>query len=390
MAASARPARPIRLGMVGGGSGAFIGGVHRIAARLDGHYDLVAGALSSDKDRALASAQEIGIAPDRAYGDFRRMAESEASRDDGIDVVSIVTPNSSHHAIARAFLDNGIHVICEKPLTTTVAEADDLVAAVGTSGLVFGVTHTYTGYPMVRQMRDMVAGGALGRIRVVQVDYAQDWLALPEERDGNKQAGWRTDPAVAGAGCLGDIGSHAFNLAGFVTGLAATELLAQVSTFVEGRRVDDDAQMLLRFEGGARGMLWASQVAAGNENALTLRVYGDKAGLSWAQEHPNHLSFTPLGEAPRLVTRGGPGAGAAANHASRVPGGHPEGYLEAFAQLYTDLAEQVRARIEGREPDPASLLVPDVHHGAESMRFIAAALRSSEQGGSWVGLDATS
>src|SRR5579871_6895658 len=285
--------RRLRLGMVGGGPGAFIGAVHRIAARLDDRYELVAGALSSDAERGRAGARELRIAPDRCYADFRQMATAEAEREDGIDAVAIVTPNDVHYPAAQAFLEAGIHVICDKPVTTTVADAVDLAKLVRRTGLVFGLTHNYTGYPMVRQARQMIADGELGAIRVVQVEYAQDWLATPLEKTGQKQAVWRTDPVQSGqAGCLGDIGTHAFNLAEFVTGLRCEHVAAELSTFVPGRRVDDHVQMLLRFDKGVRGMLWACQVATGNENNLRLRVYGDKAGVEWKQEAPNYLWFT--------------------------------------------------------------------------------------------------
>ena len=376
--------RRLRLGMVGGGRGAFIGAVHRIAARLDDRYELVAGALSRDPANATASAADLYIAPDRAYTDFRAMAAAEAARADGIDVVAIVTPNAAHHAIAKAFLASGIHVICDKPLTTTLADALDLVQAVRASGNVFALTHNYTGYPMVRQARAMVEAGELGAVRVVQAEYPQDWLSTALESTGQKQAAWRTDPAQAGAaGSLGDLGTHAHNIAEFVTGLRLDAVSAELSTFVAGRRVDDHAQVMLRFAGGARGLLWSSQVCPGNENALRLRVYGEKAGLEWAQEHPNQLRFAPLGEAPRTLARGVGALSPAAAHATRIPSGHPEGYLEAFAQLYRDAAEQISARIEGRAPDPAALLVPTVEDGARGVKFLEAAIASSRAGGAW-------
>ena len=368
--------------MVGGGQGAFIGAVHRIASRLDDRYALVAGALSSDPARARASAAELGIAPDRAYGSFAAMAAAEAARgDDRIEVVAVVTPNHVHHDAVAAFLSAGVHVICDKPLCHTLADAEDLQRRVADSPALFALTHNYTGYPMVRQARALVAAGELGVVRVVQAEYAQDWLATDVESTGHKQAEWRTDPARSGAaGCVGDIGTHAFNLLEFVTGLRVERLAADLSTFVPGRKLDDNAQMLLRLGGGARGALWCSQVAVGQQNALRLRVYGEKAAIEWAQEQPNELVFTPLGEPPRLIRRGGPGAGPAAAHATRIPGGHPEGYLEAFAQLYTDFAEQVWARAEHRDPGPASLLVPGIEAGVRGMRFIAAAVAS---GGQW-------
>ncbi len=376
--------RRLRLGMVGGGQGAFIGAVHRIAARMDDRYELVAGALSADPERARASAAELGIAPDRAYTDYAIMAEKEAARDDGIDVVSVVTPNYLHHPVCRVFLEAGIHVICDKPLTTTLDDALDLVTAVRESGLIFVLTHNYTGYPMVRQAREMVAAGELGPVRIIQVEYPQDWLTTPLERTGQKQAEWRTDPARAGAaGCTGDIGTHAFNLAAFITGLEIESLCAELTTFVPGRPLDDNAQVLLRYAGGARGMLWVSQVAPGNENALKIRIYGEKAGLEWQQEHPNLLLFTPHGEPPRTITRAGPGTGPAAARATRIPPGHPEGYLEGFANLYLDAAELITARLEGRAPDPAALFLPTVEDGARGVKFFAACVESSTRGGVW-------
>jgi len=377
--------RRLRLGMVGGGPGAFIGAVHRIAARLDDRYELVAAALSSDAQRSLAAAEELRIP--RAYPGFNEMASAESLRPDGIDVVSIVTPNHLHHAPAKAFLEAGIHVICDKPLTTTLEDALDLAEIVKRTGLVFGLTHNYTGHPMVRQAREMVAAGELGAIRVVQVEYAQDWLATPLEKTGQKQAEWRTDPTRSGpGGSLGDIGTHAYNLACFVTGLACEQVAADVTTFVPGRRVDDNIQVMLRFSKGVKGGLWASQVAPGNENNLRLRVYGEKAGLEWHQEDPNELSFTPLGQPRRTIRRGSAGTGRAAGHATRIPSGHPEGYLEAFAQLYRDLAEQITARQENRPADTDSLLVPSVSDGVEGVRFIKAALESSRRGSAWTAI----
>lgn len=380
--------RRLRLGMVGGGPGAFIGAVHRIAARLDDRYELVAAALSSNPARSRSAAQDLRISPDRAYGSYTEMAATEAKRPDRIDAVAIVTPNHLHYTMSKAFLEAGIHVICDKPLTTTLQEALDLAQIVRRTGLIFGLTHNYTGYPLVRQARQMIAEGQLGKIRVVQVEYAQDWLATPVEATGQKQAAWRTDPAQSGpAGCLGDIGTHAYNIACFVTGLECRQVAADLSIFVPGRRLDDNVQMLLRFAGGARGMLWASQVATGNGNNLRLRVYGDKAGLEWQQEEPNSMRFTPLGSPPEIIRRLGAGGNSpAAAHASRIPAGHPEGYLEAFAQLYTDLAEQISARQLGRKPAVLSLLVPNVEDGVEGMRFVSATLESSRHNAQWVDL----
>ncbi len=381
-------ARRIRLGMVGGGQGAFIGGVHRMAARIDDRYELVAGALSSDAARAAASAAELHIATDRSYADYREMARAEAARNardgSGIDVVAIVTPNHLHGRIASAFLDAGIDVICDKPLTTTLDEALTLVQKVRASDRLFALTHNYSGYPMVRQAREMVAAGELGEIRVVQVEYAQDWLSTDLEASGQKQAAWRVDPAQAGAGgSLGDIGTHAEQLARYVTGLTLDAVSADITTFVPGRKLDDNAHVLLRYTSGARGMLWCSQVAPGNENALRLRVFGSKAGLEFRQEQPNSLTFSPLGQQPRTITRGGNGSGAAAAFATRIPAGHPEGYLEGFAQLYRDVAEQITARWQGRAPDPMACTVPTVVDGALGMAFIEAVVASSRAEGRW-------
>lgn len=374
----------IRFGMVGGGRGAFIGAVHRIAARIDGQFELVAGALASDPARAKASAQELGIADDRAYGSFEAMAKGEAMRADGIEAVSIVTPNDMHFSVAKLFLEAGVHVICEKPLATSVAEAEELVALVKKTGKVFMVAHNYTGYPMIRQARAMVANGDLGELRLVQTEYLQDWLTEGLEASGHKQAAWRTDPTRSGAGgCIGDIGTHAYHLACFVTRLELDELLAQLSTFVEGRQLDDDARILLRWKGGAKGVLWASQVAVGNENSLKLRVYGTKGGLEWAQENPNYLWFTSYGQPKQLLTRGGVGVSKEAGRVTRVPSGHPEGYLEGFATIYAEAARAIRAARAGNEPDP-EIVFPTVEDGLAGTRFIEAAVKSSAGNGAWV------
>ena len=376
--------RRIRLGMVGGGQGAFIGAVHRIAARLDNHYVLVAGALSSDPERARASALELGIEPDRAYHDFAAMARAESAREDGIEAVAIVTPNNLHAPVATAFLKAGIHVICDKPLATSVAEARELARLAKESGKLFAVTYNYTGYPLIRHARAMVAAGELGEIRVVQIEYAQDWLTERVEETGQKQAAWRTDPAQAGAGgALGDIGTHAYHLACFVSGLTLDSLCADLTTFVPGRRLDDNAQILLRFHGGARGMLWATQVAPGNENGLRLRIYGTKGGLEWEQENPNVLRYAPFGESPRLITRAGAGAGPAAARVTRIPAGHPEGYLEAFATLYAEIARAIRAARDGQPPEP-DVSFPTVMDGLAGVEFIDAAVLSSASGAVWI------
>lgn len=376
----------IRLGMVGGGKDAFIGAVHRIAARIDGQFDLVAGALSSTAEKSRDSGLALGLAADRCYGSFDEMAAAESTRPDGIEAVAIVTPNHVHAAAAKAFLARGIHVICDKPLTATLDQAADLAEAIGASKALFILTHNYTGYPMIRQARDMVASGELGAIRVVQVEYPQDWLTEASEASGSKQAEWRTDPERSGAGgSTGDIGTHAHNLACFVTGLKVEKLAADLQSFVPGRRVDDNGHVLLRFEGGARGMLWCSQVAPGNENALRLRVYGEKGGLEWAQEDPNYLWFTPFGQPKRLLTRGGSGANPAAAAVSRTPGGHPEGYLEGFANIYAGAAEAIRAAQAGGRSAALDVL-PGLEAGLQGMRFVDACVRSSRQDAAWVAL----
>ena len=381
----AKPAR-IRLGMVGGGKDAFIGAVHRIAARIDDQFELVAGALSATPEKARESGRALGLAEDRTYDDFATMAKREARRKNGIEAVAIVTPNHMHAPAAREFLKRGIHVICDKPLTAALPEAKKLAKAAAESEALFILTHNYTGYPMVRQARAMVADGAIGKVRVVQVEYAQDWLATPVEASGQKQAGWRTDPARTGkGGSTGDIGTHAFNLASFVTGLRLEALAADLQAFVPGRRVDDNGHVLLRFDGGARGMLWCSQVAPGCENALRLRVFGEKGGLEWAQEDPNYLWHTPLGEPKRLLTRGGAGAGPDAARVSRTPSGHPEGYLEGFANIYAEAARAILARREGR-PVPADVVYPTIEDGVAGVAFVDACVRSSERNAAWVSL----
>jgi predicted dehydrogenase len=381
-----RRAPRIRLGMVGGGIGAFIGAVHRIAARLDDKFELVAAALSSDPQRARRSGAELGIHPGRTYDDYKQMAIREARREDGIEAVAIVTPNHLHYPVAREFLKQGIHVICDKPLTATLADAKKLVKLVEDAEALFILTHNYTGYPMVRQARDIVRAGRLGEIRLVQVEYVQDWLAEPVEHTGNKQAAWRTDPDRSGAGgATGDIGTHAYNLAEFVTGLAVEALSADVHTFVEGRRLDDNAHVLLRLKGGAKGMLWCSQVAVGHENGLTLRIYGTEGALAWAQENPNHLWFTKLGEAPRRISRAGADAGDAAARVSRIPAGHPEGYLEGFANIYAEAAAAIGAAKRGVQPDP-EVTFPTVHDGLRGVAFVDACIASSRRNGAWLNL----
>lgn len=385
-------AGPIRYGMVGGGQGAFIGGVHRIAARLDGEFQLVAGALSSDPERAIASGRELGLDADRCYASFAEMAKAEAARADGIEAVAIVTPNHVHYPAAKAFLDAGIHVICDKPLTSNLADAKKLAAAAAKSGRLFVLTHNYTGYPMVRQAREMVTKGMLGDLRVVHAEYPQDWLTEAVEASGSKQAVWRTDPKQSGAGgATGDIGTHAYNLARFVTGLELDSLAADLDAFVPGRLLDDNAHILMRFKAkgrapAAKGMLWASQVAPGNENGLKLRVYGTKGGLEWEQEHPNNLWYTPFGQEKRLITRGGAGAGASAARVSRIPAGHPEGYLEGFANIYAEAARAIRAMRRKGGKMPKDVVFPTVEDGVEGVAFVEACVKSSKKNGAWTTL----
>ncbi|WP_422385162.1 Gfo/Idh/MocA family protein [Roseibium album] len=374
--------RPIRLGMVGGGKDAFIGAVHRIASRIDGRYELVAGALSSTPAKAEESGRALGLDEDRIYADFEAMAKREARLKNGIEAVAIVTPNHVHYPAAKAFLKRGIHVICDKPLTSTLADARKLAKAADNSDALFFLTHNYTGYPMVRQAREMVHNGDLGTIRVVQVEYPQDWLTVEQS---NKQADWRTDPARSGAGgSTGDIGTHAYNLACFITGQSAESLAADLQSFVPGRQVDDNGHVMLRYASGARGMLWCSQVAPGNENNLKIRVYGDKGGLEWHQENPNYLHVTPFGEPKRIVTRGGAGMSDSIAPATRIPPGHPEGYLEGFANLYKDAADVIRAHQAGNE---IASLVPGISDGLAGVQFVDACVRSSARNAAWVKLN---
>ncbi len=373
---------PIRLGMVGGGEGAFIGVVHRWASQLDKRYVLLAGALSATPDKAQRSGRALGLAPGRSYGDYSVMAAAEAAREDGIEAVAIVTPNHLHAPVAEAFIAHGIHIICDKPLCATLAAAKRLAALARRKGVVFAVTHSYSAYPMVRQARQMVREGQLGALRVVQVEYAQDWLAEPIEQGGQKQAAWRTDPVQSGGGAIGDIGSHAWQLADFVVGEPVAQVAAQLSSFVPGRAVDDDVQMMLRWASGTRGLLWASQVAPGHLNDLKLRIFGAKGGLEWRQRQPDQLRYTPLAEPTRILNRGTAAMQADAARLSRIPGGHPEGYLEAFANLYGEIAEALVAARQ-RKPAPEGVQFPTVDDGVRGVQFIDAAQRSSKAGGRW-------
>jgi predicted dehydrogenase len=372
--------------MVGGGRGAFIGGVHRIAARIDDRFELVAGALSSNPELAKASAEDLHIAPDRAYGSYEEMIRAEKNRPDGIQAVVIVTPNHMHFPVAKACLEAGIDVICDKPVTRTLDEALELEKLVKSSGCFFGLTHNYSGYPLVRYARELVEQGKLGKLRVVQVEYPQEWLTEAADAD-NKQASWRTDPARSGlAGCLGDIGTHAFQLARFITQQKVEKVSADLTSFVEGRPVDDNVHVLLRFAEGAKGMLWSSQVAPGCENGLRIRVYGEKAGIEWAQESPNELWFCELNKPRQRVTRRGDIGSAVAARGMRTPGGHPEGYLEGFANLYQDFADILLARQQGTIHEMQAW-VPGIETGVEGMRFINAVLTSSQADGTWTRIE---
>ena len=377
--------RKIRIGMVGGGKNAFIGGVHRIALRLDGYYELVAGSFSSNFDNSKETGKDLGLAEDRIYETYHEMAEKESARSDGIDVVAIVTPNHLHIPIAKIFAEKGIHIICDKPLALSSEEAINLKNIVESKKLIFALTHNYTGYPMVRHARSLIKKGDLGSIRVIQVEYPQDWLTTKAEDSGLKQAEWRTDPKRSGGGgCIGDIGTHAFNLIRFITGLEVDELSADIHTFVKGRLLDDNAQIMLRFKGGAKGAIWSSQVAVGNENNLKIRVFGENGGLEWRQEDPNYLYYTKFGHPTQRVTRGSDSASEEANNVTRVPPGHPEGYLEGFANIYSDVSKSLFAQINNQNYDQSNDCYPTIYDGVEGMRFIETVLESSKNNSKWV------
>ena len=378
--------RKLRYGMVGGGPGAFIGAVHRRAAELDGLAELVAGAFSSNPEKSRAQGIALHLDPARSYASYEEMAAREAERPlgDRIDVVVIVTPNHVHYAAAVAFLERGFHVICDKPMTTTLTDAESLCRLVEKRGVVFALTHNYSGYPMVKEARALVASGVLGEVRKVVVEYSQGWLSTLLEESGQKQADWRTDPARAGAGVLGDIGSHAEHLARYVTGLEIERLAADVATVVPGRRIDDDANLLLKFEGGARGVLHCSQIAVGEENRISIRVYGSRASLEWLQEEPNVL-IVRHADGPMQLLRPGHGyLSAAAQQATRVPSGHPEAFFEAFGNLYGNALRTIAARVMGADPAPADLDFPTVQDGARGVHFIQTALKSGREGSAWV------
>ena len=371
--------------MVGGGPGAFIGAVHRKAAALDGEMELVAGAFSSNADKSRQQGAALLLDPGRVYASFQEMAEREAALPEGerIVFVSIVTPNHMHYPVARAFIEASHHVVCDKPMTNTLEDAEALCRLVAEHDVVFALTHNYTGYPMVKQARTMVQQGRVGTVRKVVVEYPQGWLAKPIEREGHKQADWRTDPKRAGAGALGDIGSHAENLARYITGLELEALCADVTTFVEGRPIDDDVNMLVHYQGGARGVLHASQVSIGEENNLNIRIHGSEGSLQWFQEHPNWLYFRTLDGPEHVYKRGNDYLTEVARHNSRLPFGHPEAFLEAFANIYVNAGRTIAARLAGEEPGLFDTDFPTVQDGAYGVHFILTALESGRQRG-WV------
>jgi len=372
--------RKLRAGIVGGGQGSFIGAVHRMAVELDGQAEVVAGAMSTDPQRAEASAQAWYLK--RSYKSFEEMAEAEASLPEGIDFVMVTVPNHLHYRVARSFLEHGIHVVCDKPMTFNLEEAQALVELVEQKKLVFALTHNYTGYPAIRHARHLVRTGAVGMIRKVLVEYLQDWLMEPVERTGNKQALWRTDPTKSGmAGSIGDIGTHGENLMEFITGLKIAAVCADLTSFIEGRQLDDDANMLLRLENGAKGVLTCSQIAAGEENALSIRIYGSKAGLEWHQMEPNTLLFKQPGQPLQVLRTGLPYMSDEAKAATRLPAGHPEGFLEAFANVYRLAVADIRRVELGESPVGG---YPTANDGLRGMQFIAKVVESSQKGGSWI------
>ena len=377
------------MGMVGGGRGAFIGGVHRMAAALDGQIELVCGAFSSDAEKSRLSGEDFFLDSDRVYGSYMEMMEKEAKRsaDDRMDFISIVTPNHVHYGPAKLAMESGFHVVCDKPLCFNLEEARDLVKVVEDTGMLFALTHNYTGYPLVKQARMMIQNGELGKIRKVVVEYPQGWLSTFLESSNQKQAAWRTDPSRSGiAGAMGDIGTHAENLAEYITGLKIAELCADVSTIVEGRLLDDDGNVLLRFENGARGILHASQICAGEENSLAIRVYGTEAGLEWHQMHPNSL-IVKYQDAPKKIYRTGVGDLYPESQAhTRIPAGHPEGYLEAFANIYRNFAKCLQARIDGQEVDPVYQDFPTVQDGLRGMEFIYKVIESGKSDQKWISM----
>ena len=375
--------------MVGGGRGAFIGQAHRMAARLDDRYELVAGALSKDPERALVSGLDLRLDPRRCYRDMRAMAAAEVGRPDGVEVVSVVTPNAEHHRICKTFLEAGIDVICDKPLATTLADAPDLLQTARRTGRMLAVTYNYSGYPLMREARALVEAGTLGAIRVVQCEFALGWLSTAVERE-SKQAAWRTDPSQAGPSLVtADLGTHCFHLLEFVARQRVAALAADLSTMVQGRQLEDNAQILLRFDNGARGLIWASMVAAGEQVGLRLRVYGERGHIAWDQSEPDKMRLALQGRSLRTLLRGEGGLSAAAQRATRLVAGLPEGYHQALATLYRDYADIIAARHDGSDPDPLALWAPMAEDGVRGMAFVEAALRSHSKGTAWVEIDST-
>ncbi len=371
--------RPLRLGMVGGGQGAYIGNIHRLASRLDGQWQLVAGAFDVDPERGREFAIGQGLDPSRSYGSYQDLISGEVGRADRVDAVAICTPNFTHYPIAKALIEAGFDVICEKPLTATFEDAVALEKLARESGRFVGVTYTYSGYPMVHEARVRVARGEIGAVRSVQVEYPLEWMATAIEQKGNAQAAWRTDPKKNGrGGSIGDIGTHAYHLAGFVTGLKLDSLTADLATFVEGRALDDNAHVMMRYQGGARGLLWSSQVALGNSNGVRLRVFGSSGSFQWFQEQPNELIYAPLEGRVQIIKRGADDLSEDAKVRSRTPPGHPEGYLEAFANLYAGFAEAIRAQKENREPAAVGRNVPLAYDGLKGVAFVEAVVDSAE------------
>ena len=373
----------IRLGMVGGGDDSFIGNIHRIASRIDDKYTFVAGALSSTEEKSIISGNNLGLNKERNYRNFYEMASNEKNLKDGIEVVSIVTPNNIHYEAAKEFLKNGVHVICDKPLTSNLEDAKELYKIAKKSKSLFMLTHNYTGYPLVRQAKKMIEKGELGNIRVIQVEYPQDWLS---KENKTKQALWRTNPIESGpGGCIADIGTHAFNIVSFISNLELDSISADLDTFVNNRKLDDNANVLLRFKGGAKGMLWSSQISPGNENALKIRIFGENGSISWSQEDPNYLWHAKLGKPKQLITRNGHGFDKSLSKLCRIPPGHPEGYLESFANLYLEFASALK-EFKKNPNKKIKVNFPTIEDGLNGMEFIRSCIESSENNSQWVKL----
>ncbi len=372
-------------GMVGGGPGAFIGEIHRTAIRMDNLASLVAGSFSRDHQKALRFGEDLGLSSQRVYHSYEEMAEKEALRPDGIDFVVVVTPNASHHAICKAFLQQGIHVVCDKPMTLGYDQAKELAELADTKGLLFCVTYTYTGYPVVKQIRQMIRNGEIGEIRFVNAEYAQEWLATRSENDGNRQAAWRTDPAYSGkSNCVGDIGTHVENMVSTMTGLEISRLSARLDTFVPGRQLDDNATIMLAYDGGAKGLYWTSQIAIGSDNGLRVRIIGSEGTIDWRQEDPDHFQLTKLGKPTQTWSRGRAVFDDQAQSYSRLPAGHPEGVYEAFANIYKAYVAALSAIRSGAKAGSDGYGFPDAHQGAQGVRFVDACVESSKNGAAWV------